>query len=60
MVSATGLREPNRLLTYRAHISGIGVNNTPVTAACYYCRAIRHTREQANMRRYITTPSPRT
>lgn len=37
MVLLTGLREPNRQLTYRAHLGGVGRDMSTGNADCAYC-----------------------
>jgi hypothetical protein len=53
MVAVTGLRPPQRLITYRGQLGKVTVSNDAPRPDCYYCKAIRGTREQADVERYI-------
>lgn len=55
MVWATGMRAPNRLLTYYAYRSVVRVSRDEPVQDCYYCRVVRGQRGAANLRRYLFT-----
>lgn len=53
MVAVAGLRAPQRVLTYRGHLGGVGVSRDAPTPGCYYCTGIRGRRDVADVHRYI-------
>ena len=50
----TGIRPPQRLLEYRAHMGIVTRNTDSPEEDCYYCRAIRGNPEAANIERYLS------
>src|SRR5437867_242291 len=41
MVGVTGLRAPQRVLTYRGHVGAVGISRDEPAPDCYYCKGIR-------------------
>ena len=58
MVGVTGIRAPKRLLTYRAQLGIVTVDNDPPRPDCYYCKGIRARPEAASVDRYLLHPPP--
>lgn len=55
MLVVTGIREaPRPLLTYRAHMGGVGVMADPPLPDCYYCVGIRGQGDRVGTRRYLS------
>lgn len=54
MLAVTGIRRPERLLTYRGHLHGVVTTSRdqPV-AGCYYCTALRGQGDAADLLRYV-------
>ncbi len=55
MVGVTGLRAPQRVLTYRGRRGGVGVSQDEPMPDCYYCRGIRGRGDAVDVQRYIRT-----
>ncbi len=55
MVMATGLRQPNRFISYYGHKNQgfAGLRQNPQQSDCYYCKTVRGQRRKANVERYI-------
>lgn len=53
VVGATGLRAPQRVLTYRGHLGGVGVLKDEPAPDCYYCKGIRGAGAAADVERYL-------
>ena len=53
MLGATGLREPNRLLTYQGRTGKVTVSIDEPALDCYYCKGLRGTRDRADVHRYV-------
>ncbi len=45
----TGLRMPQPLLTYHGRTGKVTLNSDPPKADCYYCKALRGTRDRADI-----------
>ncbi|MDD5308697.1 MAG: ThiF family adenylyltransferase [Deltaproteobacteria bacterium] len=58
MVAVTGIRRPQRLLTYYGHRGTVTVSKDEVIADCYYCKGIRATGVRAGVERYLASPCP--
>lgn len=52
MVAVTGLREPQPVLTYHGRTGKVTVSADVPMPECYYCKAVRGTRERANVLKY--------
>jgi hypothetical protein len=62
LVFVTGLRPPNRLLTYYGHAGKVTVSSDRPYPDCYYCRGLRGVRGEANLERYFvgnSSPPPK-
>jgi hypothetical protein len=53
MVGLTGLRAPQRVLTYRGHVGAVGISRDEPAPDCYYCKGIRGRRDAADVQRYV-------
>lgn len=53
MVAVTGMRAPERLLTYRGYLGTVSVSTDEPAPDCYYCKAIRGTGSKADVERYL-------
>jgi len=53
MVAVTGLRQPNRLMTYHGSTGKVTVSHDQPRTDCYYCKAIRGRGDSVNATRYI-------
>jgi hypothetical protein len=53
LVWATGLREPNRLLSYRGAAGKVMLSVNAPSLDCIHCRGVFGRRESANVERYI-------
>jgi hypothetical protein len=53
MVAVTGMRPPNRLLTYHGHLSQVRISADQPQPDCYYCKGIRGTPAAADVERYL-------
>ena len=53
MLGVTGLREPNRLLTYQGRTGKVTVSTNEPAPDCYYCKGLRSTRDRADVHRYL-------
>ena len=53
VMAVTGLRKPQPLLTYHGRTGKVTANTDAPTPDCYYCKAVRGMREQADLNRYI-------
>lgn len=61
VAAATGLRAPNKLLTYRGDLGRVTVNTDKPRRDCYYCKEVYGLRGAANLERYLTCrPAQRT
>jgi molybdopterin/thiamine biosynthesis adenylyltransferase len=56
MVAVTGMRQPQRLITYRGYLSTVTVSRDAPSADCYYCKAIRGSGASADVERYLRMP----
>jgi hypothetical protein len=52
-VAVSGIRAPNRLITYYAHLGKVCVNNDAPHPDCYYCCGIRGRKDAAGVQRYF-------
>ena len=53
MLLVTGIREPNRLLTYRGNIGRVLIRTEDPASDCYYCTYLRGKRDAADVQRYL-------
>ncbi len=53
MVAVTGLRAPQRVLTYHGQRGAVGVLKDAPMPDCYYCRGIRGRGDAVDVQRYI-------
>jgi hypothetical protein len=53
MVAVTGLRLPQRVLTYHGQTGKVTVSRDEPAPDCYYCKAVRGRREGADVQRYL-------
>jgi len=53
MVAVTGLRLPNRFMTYYGSTGKVTVSQDPPHHDCYYCKGIWGRRDQADVMRYL-------
>ena len=53
MLNATGIRAPNRLLTYHGRTGKVTVSTDDPTPDCYYCKGLWGTGDRADVQRYI-------
>lgn len=53
LVAVTGMRPPNRLMTYYGNTGKVTVSTDEPASDCYYCKAVRGRREKADVERYI-------
>ena len=53
MLSVTGIREPNRLLTYHGRTGKVTVSTDEPVPDCYYCKGLWGTGDRADVQRYI-------
>ena len=53
MLSVTGIREPNRLLTYHGRTGKVTVSTDEPAPGCYYCKRLWGTGDSADVQRYI-------
>jgi hypothetical protein len=53
MVGVTGLRTPQRVLTYRGHLGGVGISRDEPAPDCYYCTGIRGRGDAVDVQRYL-------
>lgn len=53
MVAATGLRVPQRVLTYYGQTGKVTVSRDEPAPDCYYCTAVRGRQEAADVQRYV-------
>ena len=53
MVAVTGLRAPQRVLTYYGQTGKATVSSEEPAPDCYYCKAVRGRRERADVQRYL-------
>ena len=53
MVAVTGLRAPQRVLTYHGQRGAVGVLRDAPMPDCYYCRGIRGRGDAVDVQRYI-------
>lgn len=53
MVAVTGLREPQRVLTYYGQSGKVTVSRDEPAPGCYYCTAVRGKRHAADVQRYV-------
>lgn len=53
MVTATGMRSPQRHLEYRGHMGIVAKRNDDPSTGCYYCESVRGTGAAANVERYF-------
>jgi hypothetical protein len=56
MVAVTGMRAPQRLITYRGYLGTVSVSKDEPAPDCYYCKAIRGTGAKADVERYLRMP----
>jgi molybdopterin/thiamine biosynthesis adenylyltransferase len=56
MAAVTGVRDPQRLLTYRGYLGTVSVSKDEPAPDCYYCKAIRGTGVKADVERYLRMP----
>lgn len=53
LVAVTGLRVPQRVLTYYGQTGKVTVSRDEPAPDCYYCTAVRDRREAADVQRYV-------
>jgi len=53
LVGATGIREPNRLITYRANMGKVLVSSDVPKPDCFYCKGVWGQGDRADIQRYI-------
>ena len=53
MLRVTGIREPNRLLTYHGRTGKVTVSTDEPVPDCYYCKGLWGTGDRADVQRYI-------
>jgi len=53
-VGITGIRTPRTHLNYHGHLGKVTDSRDQPQADCYYCKKIRGSREEADIKRYIT------
>lgn len=53
MVAVTGLRTPQRVLTYYGRTGKVTVSRDEPAPDCYYCKAVRGRQEVADVQRYL-------
>ena len=53
MLSVTGIRDPNRLLTYHGRTGKVTVSTDTPAPDCYYCKGLWGTGDCADVQRYV-------
>lgn len=53
MLAATGVRAPNRLLTYNGRTGKVTVSTDEPAVDCYYCKGLRGKGSAADVQRYV-------
>ena len=53
MLRVTGIREPNRLLTYHGRTGKVTVSTDNPAPDCYYCKELWSTGDRADVQRYV-------
>lgn len=54
MLAVTGVRPPERLLTYRGDLGSVVLRNRDEPpSGCYYCTTVRGQRDEADLMRYV-------
>ena len=53
MLRVTGIREPNRLLTYHGRTGKVTVSTDNPAPDCYYCKGLWGTGDRADVQRYV-------
>ena len=53
MLRVTGIREPNRLLTYHGRTGKVTVSTDNPAPDCYYCKGLWSTGDRADVQRYV-------
>ena len=53
MLAVTGIRAPNRLLTYRGRTGKVSSSTDEPAPGCYYCKGLRGKRDAADVQRYV-------
>ncbi len=53
MLGITGLRAPNRLLTYHGRTGKVTVSTDDPAPDCYYCKGLWGTGDSADVQRYL-------
>ena len=53
MLSVTGIREPNRLLTYHGRTGKVTVSTDSPAPDCYYCKGLWGIGDRADVQRYV-------
>ena len=53
MLRVTGIREPNRLLTYHGRTGKVTISTDNPAPDCYYCKGLWGTGDRADVQRYV-------